>query len=225
VPLGLLPRNPPKRAKFSPSDEQALVLYEPRSDEEFHVVVDPSIAKHLHPHQREGVQFVYDCVTGTRVPDNFGCILADGMGVGKTIQVIAVITTLLEQSQAGAGTCTVPNVMVVTPASLVKNWEDEFRKWLINSRLRLAVIDGGGKDVIERKITDFVTGGATSMGKPSHTPLLILSYDTLRVHRELFGSHRIGLLVADEAHRLKNRSNQSYTALGTPIQYVIYSLL
>ena len=39
------------------------------------VVVDPVLCNVLRPHQREGVKFMYDCVTGTRIPDFQGCIM------------------------------------------------------------------------------------------------------------------------------------------------------
>ncbi len=41
------------------------------------VVVDPILCKVLRPHQREGVKFMYDCVTGVTIPDSFGAIMAD----------------------------------------------------------------------------------------------------------------------------------------------------
>jgi hypothetical protein len=44
------------------------------------VVVDPSIARNLRPHQREGVKFMFDCITGAHQPF-YGCILADDMYV------------------------------------------------------------------------------------------------------------------------------------------------
>ena len=40
------------------------------------VVVDMFLAKNLRAHQREGVQFLYDCVMGNRSPGYEGCILA-----------------------------------------------------------------------------------------------------------------------------------------------------
>ena len=43
------------------------------------VVVDPVLSKVLRPHQREGVKFMWDCVVGDRIPDNYGCIMADEM--------------------------------------------------------------------------------------------------------------------------------------------------
>lgn len=49
----------------------------------------------LRPHQREGVKFMYDCVTGIRIPFCHGCIMADEMGLGKTLQCITLMWTLL----------------------------------------------------------------------------------------------------------------------------------
>ena len=45
------------------------------------------LCKWLRPHQREGVQFMYECVQGLRGFEGSGCILADDMGLGKTLQV------------------------------------------------------------------------------------------------------------------------------------------
>lgn len=40
------------------------------------VVVDPHLSVHLRPHQREGVVFLYECVTGMREYSGQGAILA-----------------------------------------------------------------------------------------------------------------------------------------------------
>lgn len=55
------------------------------------VFVPPVLAKWLRPHQREGVQFMYECVMGLKDGYNGnGCILADDMGlVRQTISVCA----------------------------------------------------------------------------------------------------------------------------------------
>ena len=45
------------------------------------VFVPPVLAKWLRPHQREGVQFMYECVMGLKPFDGNGCILADDMGL------------------------------------------------------------------------------------------------------------------------------------------------
>ena len=44
------------------------------------VFVPPVLAKWLRPHQREGVQFMYECVMGLKDFSGNGCILADDMG-------------------------------------------------------------------------------------------------------------------------------------------------
>ena len=46
------------------------------------VVMDPHLGKCLREHQRLGVQFLYDCITGRASDAGTGCILADDMGLG-----------------------------------------------------------------------------------------------------------------------------------------------
>jgi len=53
----------------------------------------------LRPHQREGVKFMYECVTGKRIENAYGCIMADEMGLGKTLQCISLLWTLLKQGK------------------------------------------------------------------------------------------------------------------------------
>lgn len=74
------------------------ILFHSKIDETkrlIHVVVDPLICNVLRPHQREGVKFMYDCVTGKRIDGYNGCIMADEMGLGKTLQCITLMWTLL----------------------------------------------------------------------------------------------------------------------------------
>jgi DNA repair and recombination protein RAD54B len=59
------------------------------------VVLDPLLARHLRPHQKQGVKFLYECVMGIKEFNGQGAILADEMGLGKTLTVIALIWTLL----------------------------------------------------------------------------------------------------------------------------------
>ena len=46
------------------------------------IVVEMFLCKFLRPHQRDGVRFMAECVTGSRDFDGNGVILADDMGLG-----------------------------------------------------------------------------------------------------------------------------------------------
>lgn len=98
------------------------------------VVIDPYISSMLRPHQREGVKFLYDCVMEIKDFKGAGAVLADEMGLGKTLQTIALVWTLLKQSPFGGAA--IKRALVVCPASLVQNWQKEFKKWLGDERCR-----------------------------------------------------------------------------------------
>lgn len=86
-------------------------------------------------------------------------------------------------------------------------------------------IDGGSKGDIDKNLKSFMT-----VGRRIVNPILIISYETLRLHAYELYKGEIGLLFCDEGHRLKNMENQTYSALnklnckrrvlisGTPIQ-------
>jgi hypothetical protein len=66
--------------------EEKVTVLRPAPTEAYskeNVFVPPVLAKWLRPHQREGVQFMYECVMGLRDFAGNGCILADDMGLGK----------------------------------------------------------------------------------------------------------------------------------------------
>jgi len=218
-----------------PYADGALVLYTPpevsaheqlnqKEDQKIvHVVVDPVLSKVLRPHQREGVKFMYDCVTGVRIENNYGCIMADEMGLGKTLQCITLMYTLLRQSNKG--TPEISKVIIVSPASLVKNWYKEIAKWL-GRRVLATAIDSGTKDEIDKTLKQYTC----QQGIRVPNPVLIISYETFRLHASVLHPSEVGLVICDEAHRLKNLNNQTYEALnmlkskrrilisGTPIQ-------
>ncbi|XP_002130103.2 DNA repair and recombination protein RAD54-like isoform X1 [Ciona intestinalis] len=218
-----------------PFEEDALVLYHPpelsphevmkmdKSKIPVHVVVDPRLSKVLRPHQREGVKFLFDCVTGVRVKEQHGCIMADEMGLGKTLQCITLMWTLLKQGPDM--TPIIEKAVVVSPSSLVKNWEKEVNKWL-GSQVQTLAIDSGSKQEIDRNLDQFMSQHGRRVG----LPILLISYETFRLHAKVLHKGKIGLVICDEGHRLKNCENQTYSALakvnckrrvllsGTPIQ-------
>lgn len=190
------------------------------------VVLDPKLAKILRPHQVEGVKFMYRCVTGMIEEQANGCIMADEMGLGKTLQCITLMWTLLKQAP-DAGKSTIQKAIVVCPASLVKNWANELTKWLGANAITPFAIDGkASKEELTRQLRQW----AIASGRSVTRPVIIVSYETLRLNVEELKHTKIGLLFCDEGHRLKNGDSNTFNALnslnvsrrviltGTPIQ-------
>lgn len=225
---------PRRAALHDPLTCNALVLYTPPEMSAMerakidpkkipvHVVVDPILCNVLRPHQREGVKFMYDCVTGKN-GEFCGCINADEMGLGKTLQCVTLVWTLLRQSPECKPT--IIKAVIVCPASLVKNWYNEFGKWLGNRVNCLAIANESREKTIE-SLRFFMANQSSRSG----APIVIISYETFRMHAEILNSSPVGMVLCDEGHRLKNCENQTYLALmglqtsrrvllsGTPIQ-------
>lgn len=133
----------------NPHRANALVLENPPlkgSANVVAVVVDPYISQYLRVHQREGVAFLYRSVMGFSTKDYYGSILADAMGLGKTIQTIALLWTLFKQSPYGLAP-PVKRALIVCPASLVENWKKEFKKWLGDIRIKVFAVKPNQADI------------------------------------------------------------------------------
>lgn len=208
--------------RHDPKAPGALVMKRPDSAPKgkqiVDVVVDPILCKHLRQHQREGVQFLYECVMGLRSFNGEGAILADDMGLGKTLQTIALLWTLLKQNPIYESQPVVKKALIVCPVTLISNWRKEFRKWLGNERIGVFVLDDNRK-----RLTDFTKGKAYSV--------MIVGYEKLRTVQEaLTRGAGVDIIIADEGHRLKTLQNKSGQAIqslnaakrvilsGTPIQ-------
>lgn len=199
--VGTVPELPP----FEP-----LVLWE-AADGSHKIEVIPELACKLRPHQREGVQFLFECTMGQRGFDGEGCILADDMvkcysnqaillfnvwfmqGLGKTLMSITLLWTLLNQGFSPNASA-VRKAVVVCPTSLVGNWDNELRKWIGTHCPTFAV-----KSEPKKCIRNFVQ----HRGKG----VLIVSYETQRRYSKLFASGGVGkpstceLLICDEVCR------------------------
>jgi DNA repair and recombination protein RAD54B len=207
--------------RHDPHAPNALVMKRPKScpngKQIVDVVVDPVLSKHLREHQREGVQFLYECVMGMRC-EGEGAIMADEMGLGKTLQTITLLWTLMKQNPIHDTSPVIKKALIVCPAGLVDNWKREFRKWLGNERIGVYVLDAKN-----RKIANFTMGKAYN--------ILIVGYEMLRVVQEdLKKGSGVDIVIADEGHRLKTANNKAMLAIqslnterriilsGTPLQ-------
>ncbi|SCU83534.1 LAFA_0D04148g1_1 [Lachancea sp. 'fantastica'] len=215
--------------------ENALVMNN-FEEAEVEVVVDPILSRHLRPHQRVGVKFMYDCVMGLSRPTDYeddgntikrlektdglnGCLLADEMGLGKTLMTITLIWTLLKQTPLPSKTTTAMSglvhqgvcskVLVICPVTLIGNWKREFQKWLNLNRigvLTLSTKSTPEKDKLE--VRNFLKVQRSYQ-------VLIIGYEKLLSVSDTLIECRssIGMLVCDEGHRLKNGQSKTLNVL------------
>lgn len=90
------------------------------------VEVDKRLARKLKPHQVGGIKFMWDCcfesleqIKAKKIPG--GAILGHCMGLGKTLQSVTLIHTVMANPKVK-----VKRTMVICPVSVVKNWAGEF---------------------------------------------------------------------------------------------------
>lgn len=187
----------------------------PRSAPGGRVVLDPVIAAKLHGYQREGCKILYDACMGAHGLGR-GCVLADAMGLGKTFTTLALIHTVLAPRLSYGDSAQVQCAVVICPVQLVLPWQNEISKLfgVIPPHMVATVVTSDqNRDYIHTCLQGFRRG------------LLILSYDVARMFRDSFRALRIGLLVCDEAHRLKVKSalHSSLTSLSTEMRLLITS--
>lgn len=138
-------------------------------------------------------------------------ILGDDMGLGKTLQTIGAAHILWKQGK-------IKKILVICPASLKFQWSKEIEKFLGHGNI---VIDGTTKKKKEESFQQFITGDCL---------IGIINYELVRTMKDEMVKHHYDVIIADEAHRLKNRASQTYKAVaalssdyrmastGTPLQ-------
>jgi superfamily II DNA or RNA helicase len=132
----------------------------------------------LNPHQVEAALFAF------RSPFSKGAILADEVGLGKTIEA----GLLLSQKWAERKR----HLLVIVPANLRKQWAQELAdKFYLPSVI-----------LESRTFNDAVRGGRLN---PFAQPAIVLcSYQFARVKEPYLRQTPWDLVVVDEAHRLRN---------------------
>ena len=136
------------------------------------------------------------------------------MGLGKTIQMLAVIISYIQETKKEEKKSTI----VVCPSSLSLNWQNEASKF--TNELKTMVIRGNAK---ERE---------AQIKQVENYDLIITSYDLLKRDIEVYKekNYTFKYIIADEAQYLKNSNTQNakaikeinaetrYALTGTPIE-------
>ncbi|MCD8220658.1 MAG: SNF2 family helicase [Clostridiales bacterium] len=135
----------------------------------------------LRPYQTLGFKWIR-----TLEEAGFGGILADEMGLGKTLQMISVLSCDYTGKKPG----TEHPSLVVCPASLVYNWQEEFTKFAPN--IRVMPISGG------------VTARRKALAIWETTQVYIISYDLLKRNIAELSEKNFFYVILDEAQYIKN---------------------
>jgi superfamily II DNA or RNA helicase len=105
-------------------------------------------------------------------------LLADDVGLGKTISAGLVASELIARKR-------VSKILIVAPKLLGPQWQDELKtKFDISA--------------------DFVTGSKLIAAEPQHLGAVVTTYHSARTHLDKLPIDRFDMLVLDEAHKLRN---------------------
>ncbi len=187
-----------------------------KSAEDAEYQLPQSLAPVLRGYQKYGYRWLR-----TLDDNGFGGILADDMGLGKTVQIIALLLAVYgeENSQETKETRL---SLVVCPASLVYNWEHEFKKFAPQLAVRPVVGTAGERAAVLK--------GAAGTGSGETIQILVTSYDLLRRDIALYSGMEFRFQIIDEAQFIKNagtqnaravkkiRSQTRFALTGTPIE-------
>lgn len=155
----------------------------------------------LRSYQKTGVLWL------TSMKDNgFGALLADDMGLGKTLQLITMLAGWKERGKT----------LIVSPASLVYNWNNEIEKFMPSLPHRMIQ----GTPGVRKKLIETA----------SENEILLTSYQTLQKDIELYENVHFSAQIIDEAQNIKNPTTITSKAVklinadykvaltGTPIE-------
>lgn len=152
--------------------------------------VPSALRAELRPYQARGLNWAYSLLAS-----GFGCVLADDMGLGKTVQAIAVLLRLEEDGALEGG-----KALIVAPAALLTNWERELSRFAPSLSARR------------------YHGAARSLSAPAR--VLLTTYQTAARDAEKLSAEGFALLIADEAHLMKNAETVAAKALkALPARY------
>lgn len=134
--------------------------------------LDAPIRNTLYPFQKEGIKMA--------LSKKGRVILADDMGLGKSIQAIAIsLYYRLEWP-----------LLVITPASMTATWHEQLKRWLVAS--------------IDPQDISVVYDGKGSLDGTVN----VISYDLAVKFSDIIKAKKFKVIIADESHAFRNSSTK-----------------
>ncbi|KAI4642738.1 uncharacterized protein J4E78_010068 [Alternaria triticimaculans] len=166
----------------------------------------------LFDYQKTGVQWLWELYS-----QNVGGIIGDEMGLGKTIQAIGFVAGLHYSKKL-----TKP-VIVVCPATVMKQWVNEFHRWWPALRVSILHTSGSGmldthrEDRMERELElrnygdydNTLTGAGKAAKKilekvKRDGHVLVTTYSGLQTYSEFLIPTDWECAILDEGHKIRN---------------------
>lgn len=210
-----------------------------RTDTEFEggFRIPGDIYPSLFDYQKTGVKWLWELYS-----QQVGGIIGDEMGLGKTIQIISFLAGLHYSDKL-----TKP-IVVVCPATVMKQWVNEFHRWWPPLRVSILHSSGSGMFDVKREarieddleMTGYSRGKTLSKGHKSAKRIidkvlhdghvLVTTYSGLQTYAELLIPVDWEYAVLDEGHKIRNpntaitiyckelRTHNRVILSGTPMQ-------
>ncbi|CAH0387949.1 unnamed protein product [Bemisia tabaci] len=230
---------------FTEPEPEKLVLDADEETKQPIVTVHPGLMRILKKHQVEGLRFMWNsCFESIKLVNSSagsGCVLAHCMGLGKSLQIVALVHTIMCHPQLNLRT-----VLIICPKTVVLNWGDEFKKWLRyikDSDQSSPIISVSNlnafKDVHfkERSLRDWQNKGGVMILGYNEFRALVTNKDRPENLQNVFNNIKNHLIdpgpdvvVYDEGHILKNnaasltkaanlvKTKRRIVLTGTPMQ-------
>ncbi|RDA93762.1 hypothetical protein CP533_0273 [Ophiocordyceps camponoti-saundersi (nom. inval.)] len=212
------------------SESEEAEWYKPSPDHpDYHFSDDLKLPGDIHPslfgYQKTGVQWLAELYK-----QSVGGIIGDEMGLGKTVQLIAFIAALHCSKKLKRP------VIVVAPATLLRQWVSEFHRWW--PPLRVAILHASGSGMLNPKMEDDYDFeyrrpvGRRSLGAARRIVkgvvdkghVLVTTYTGLQTYADELLPVQWEYAVLDEGHKIRNPNAEitvTCKELNTPNRVIL----
>jgi ATP-dependent DNA helicase len=146
----------------------------------------PMMNVEMRDYQLKGVRWII-----ALYQNGLNGILADQMGLGKTVQTIGFLSHLRHKGILGP-------YLIIGPLSTTPNWVNEFKRFC--PEFPVILYHGTKQDRAELRMKHMPTSGKIG----AEFPVVVTSFEIVMADRKFLQKYNWKYLVVDEGHRLKN---------------------